>query len=150
MTTSALDPVMIPTSQREQVHELQSLMEREGGAYLVGNGGEPKLQLPEAVYSLLLRILQDMREGKAVSIVPITQDMTTQDAANFLGSPPFLVKLLDRGALNHHKVGTHRRVYLTDLIAYKRQRDSARVAALDRIGQMEEEAGIYDKVLLPG
>lgn len=85
MTTSTLDPVAIPTSQQEQIHELHSLLQKEGKASLVGKGGESSFELPGVVYSLLLRILQGMQEGKAISIVPVTQDLTTQEAANVLG-----------------------------------------------------------------
>ena len=150
MTTSTFDPVTIPASEQEQVQELHSLMEKEGKACLVGKGGEPALPLPDVVYSLLLRILEDMREGKAVSIVPVTQDLTTQEAANLLGvSRPFFVKLLEAGKLPYHMTGTHRRVYLKDLLSYRHQRDRERVEALDRMAQIEEDAGLYDKVLLP-
>lgn len=150
MTTATHDPITIPISQQEQVQELQNLMQREGRAALVGKGGEPALELPDAVYSLLLRILQGMQEGKAISVVPHMQDLTTQDAANILGvSRPFFVKLLETGKLRYHMTGTHRRVYLKDLMDYKQERDQDKIAAIDRIAQFEEDAGLYDKVLFP-
>jgi hypothetical protein len=40
-------------------------------------------------------------------------------------------------------------VYLKDLLEYKQQRDEDRHAALDRMAREAEEAGLYDKVLLP-
>ena len=46
MTPSTLDPITIPISQQEQVHELQKLMQREGKASLTGKGGEPALNCP--------------------------------------------------------------------------------------------------------
>ena len=150
MTTSVLDPIAIPNSEHEQVQELTALLQREGKARLVGKGGEPALELPDAVYSLLLRILEGMQAGKAISIVPITQDLTTQQAASLLGvSRPFLVKLLEAGKIPFHMTGTHRRVYLKDLMAYKDQRDRERLDAINRMAQFEEDAGVYDKVLLP-
>jgi excisionase family DNA binding protein len=145
-----LDPVTIPGAERQQVQELHRLLQREGRACLVGKGGEPALPLPDAVYSLLLRILQNMQEGKAVSIVPFLQDLTTQEAANLLGvSRPFLVKLLEAGTLPFHRTGTHRRVYLKDLLDYKQRRDRDRLDAINRMAQIEEQAGVYDKVLIP-
>lgn len=148
--STLIDPVTIPTSQQEQVGELHRLMEREGRAYLVGRGGEPALPIPDAVYSLLLSILKNMQEGKAVSVVPFLQDLTTQEAADLLGvSRPFFVKLLEGGHLPYHMTGTHRRVYLGDLLAYKQHRDTKRVDAINRMAQIEEEAGVYDKVLIP-
>ena len=58
------------------------------------------MELPDAVYDLLLKILNVMEEGKAISIVPVMQDLTTQQAAELLGvSRPFFVKLLETGNL---------------------------------------------------
>ena len=85
-----------------------------------------------------------------VSIVAEHQDLTTQRAANILGvSRPFLVGLLEDGHIPFHMVGSHRRIYLRDLLAYKQRRDTARHEALDRMAKTELEAGTYDKVVLP-
>ena len=150
MATSTFDPVSLPASQQEQVHALQKLLRREGKARLTGKGGEPSLELPDAVYELLLRILDGMQQGKAISIVPVTQDLTTQQAAGLLGvSRPFLVNLLESGKIPYHLTGTHRRVYLKDLMAYKEHRDRERRDALDEMAREAEELGLYDKVLLP-
>ena len=92
-----------------------------------------------------------MAQGNAISIVPVTQDLTTQEAAGLLGvSRPFFVKLLEAGNLPFHRTGTHRRVYLKDLLAFKRQRDRERHGAAERMADQAEEAEVYDKVLLPG
>lgn len=150
MTVSSLNPVSLPPSQEEQVNALRKLLKRKGKARLVGKGGEPAIELPDAVYELLIRIVEGMQAGKAISIVPVMQDLTTQEAAGLLGvSRPSLVKLLESGKLSFHMTGTHRRVYLRDLMAYKEHRDGERRDALDRIAQEAERAGLYDKVLLP-
>lgn len=108
------------------------------------------MELPDAVYDLLLKILNVMEEGKAISIVPVMHDLTTQQAAELLGvSRPFFVKLLETGNLAYHLTGTHRRVYLKDLLAYKQHRDQERHAALERMAEKDDQAGLYDKVLLP-
>ncbi len=151
MATSTLDPVSLPASQEEQVHALHDLLRREGKARLTGKGGQPTIELPDAVFELLLRILEGMQAGKAISIVPIMQDLTTQQAASLLGvSRPFFVKLLESGQLPFHLTGTHRRVYLKDLMAYKEHRDRERREALDEMAREAEKLGLYDKVLLPG
>jgi excisionase family DNA binding protein len=150
MRRTTPDPVALPASEEEQVQALRKLLKREGKARLVGKGGEPMLELPDAVFGLLLQILEDMQQGKAISIVPVTQDQTTQQAAEILGlSRPFLVKLLEDGAIPYHKVGTHRRVYLRDILQYKEQRDRERHRAIRRIAEAAEEAGVYDRVILP-
>jgi excisionase family DNA binding protein len=150
MAASTLDPVALPSSQEEQVHSLHALLQKEGRPLLIGKGGEPAAELPDAVYDLLLKILRLMEEGKAISIVPVMHDLTTQQAAEMLGvSRPFFVKLLETGNLPYHLTGTHRRVYLKDLLAYKQHRDQERHAALERMAEEADQAGLYDKVLLP-
>lgn len=150
MATPAFDPVSLPAAQAEQANAVHELLRREGKARLTGRGGKPAIELPDAVYELLLRILDGMQQGKAISIVPVMQDLTTQQAANLLGvSRPFFVKLLESGTLSFHRTGTHRRVYLKDLMAYKEQRDQGRRKALDRMAKEAEDLGLYNKVLLP-
>jgi excisionase family DNA binding protein len=150
MTTATLDPVSLPVSQEEQVRALHVLLQEAGEALLIGKSGKPAMKLPDAVYDLLLQILSVMEEGKAISIVPVTQDLTTQQAAELLGvSRPFFVKLLETGHLPYHLTGTHRRVYLKDLLAFKQHRDQERHAAIERMADEADKAGLYDKVLLP-
>ena len=150
MATSTLDPITLPHAQEEQVSELQKLLQKEGSARLVGKGGEPAIELPDAIYTMLMEILGLMQQGKAVSIVPVTQELTTQQAAELVGvSRPFLVKLLEEGRIPFHTAGTHRRVYLKDVLAYKQRRDTDRHNALDQMAREAEEAGLYDKVLIP-
>ena len=59
-----------------------------------------------------------MREGKVITLVPHTQRLTTQEAADFLGiSRPTLVKLLEDGKIPYDQPGRHHRLLFTDLLA---------------------------------
>jgi predicted DNA-binding protein (UPF0251 family) len=54
----------------------------------------------EAAYRVMVEVVEAMREGKVITLVPRTQRLTTQEAADFLGvSRPTLVKLLGRSLL---------------------------------------------------
>ena len=148
MASVLTDPISIPAAQEGQIRELRRLVQ-SGGAKLVGPDGH-QIPLPEPVHDLLLMILKNLQAGKAISIVPEHQQLTTQRAANILGvSRPFLVGLVEKGEIPFHMVGSHRRIYLRDLLDYKRRRDSARHEAINNIACAEMEAGTYDKVVLP-
>ncbi|SNV86952.1 putative excisionase [Corynebacterium imitans] len=78
--------------------------------------------LPKETAVWLRDIIEDLAEGRLVKAPGPEDEMTTQQVANLLGvSRPFVVKLIDEGRLTGHKVGTHRRVYTRDAVAYKDQ-----------------------------
>ena len=59
-------------------------------------------------------------------------------------SRPTVVKLIDDGHLPARKVGSHRRIPLADLLAYRDNMIGRRRAALDQMSQDAEELGLYD------
>jgi hypothetical protein len=53
-----------------------------------------------------------------------------------------VITLLERGELPFEKVGTHRRVRLTDVVAYRQARDRRRREALDDMVRLGEDLGV--------
>ena len=146
MSTINDTPARVSSKTSTQIKTLRQLV-HDGSVKLVGTKGR-KVELPGPVAVLLDEILMHMQAGKAVSITPEHQQLTTQRAGNLLGvSRPFMVRLLEEGQLPFHMVGSHRRVYLKDLLAYKKRRDKERHAAIGRMARMEMEAGTYDKIV---
>ena len=142
------EPVTLPESDEAQIRELNRMLQL-GAPALVGPDGE-RLELPEAVFRLLKDIVRNMQLGRAIALIPENQQLTTQRAADLLGvSRPHLVKLLESGELPYHRVGSHRRIYLKDLLAYQKRRDVERKAALDRIAREAFDSGLYDRTGIP-
>ena len=70
--------------------------------------------------------------------------MSTTEAAALLGvSRPHVVKLVETGLLPHRMAGTHRRILLEDVLAYKKRRDAGH-ASLDELARETEALGLYD------
>ena len=146
--STLIEPIAIPDAEEEQVRKLRHLIQ-QGNVKLVGPDGD-KIVLPRTIHDVLLVILKNLQAGKAISIVPEHQQLTTQRAANILGvSRPFLVGILKEGRMPFHMVGSHRRIYLRDLLDYKRERDAARHEAINLMAKAELDASTYDKVVLP-
>lgn len=61
-------------------------------------------------------------------------------------SRQYLVRQLDEGLIPFSRVGTHRRMKIEDLLAYKKQRDSSRRSALRKLTQLSEEFGGYPEL----
>ena len=142
------EPVTLPESDEAQIRELNRRLQL-GTPALVGADGE-RLDLPDAVFRLLKDIVRNMQLGRAIVLIPENRQLTTQRAADLLGvSRPHLIKLLESGALPHHKVGSHRRIYLKDLLAYQKRREAERKDALDRIAKEAFESGLYDRTGIP-
>lgn len=138
-----LDPAVFTPRQLRELDRLSEAVLADERPTLVGREGV-RLELPDPIFHLLVRVVRTMREGKAIVLLPESESMTTQAAAEFLGvSRPFLVDLLEKGAIPHHKVGTHRRVYLKDLMQYQSERDVRRRATLDDLRRKVEAGGFY-------
>lgn len=113
-------------------------------------GVEPNetIELPSAAVSLLIDILDAMAAGRSVTLVPDEQELSTFEAAELLHvSRPFLIKLLEEGAIPHRKVGKHRRIRAEDVMAYKARDDREREAALDRlVAEAQQEDMGYGRI----
>ena len=87
-----------------------------------------------------------MEAGQAVTVAPVHQRLTTQEAADLVGvTRPTFVKYLEQGRIPYDQPGRHRRVLLADVLAFKKERSSERREALDEMVAIADEAGMYDE-----
>jgi excisionase family DNA binding protein len=111
---------------------------------LVAPNGE-LITLPDSLYRVLCQVLEHLRRGESVSIVHAAEELTTQQAADLLNiSRPYLVRLVDRGDIPCHRVGTHRRIRREDIEEYRGQRDQLRRQHLRSMVRDAEQLGLYD------
>ena len=125
---------------------------KELDEFLASNNGKAALKAPDGserfipteIFEILEHVANTLASGKGVTVAPYGMQLTTQEAADYLGiSRPTLVKLLDEHVIPHEKRGRHRRVTLKDLVEYQeRFRVERREALRDmaRSGQVANAA----------
>ncbi len=130
-TTAEDEPIQSSPEERAALSAIARELEAFPGIALLVDGGGAQLALPAALRTALLRAAVALADGNDVVVLPVEGEMTTQEAADFLGvSRPHLVDLTDRGEIAHRLVGTHRRLRIRDVLAYRHSRDVARRADL--------------------
>jgi excisionase family DNA binding protein len=146
MSQSSEAPAIdVSAKEQKEIIDIYTKL-REAEAKLIGPDGKTEI-LPNNLYSFLLRLLADLRAGNSVTILQSRHELTTVEASKILGmSRQFLVQLLERGEIPYHMVGTHRRLFVRDVIAYKAKRDTSRRKTLDDLAKHEFAKGDYGKI----
>jgi excisionase family DNA binding protein len=136
--------VVAPSDMAAMLRLATFLEQHVEPAGLVGPDGQT-VPLPVEVYDILVQVVEAMRSGKAITVTPLEQRLTTQQAAELLGvSRPTLVKLLESHEIPYELPGRHRRVRLADVLEY---RDRRRLERRERLAAMTRQAvedGLYD------
>lgn len=142
------EPIVADETEHRALDEIERALVRptpEARALIVGPDGT-RTELPESIYAVLVQAAHDLRRGRGISILPVGLELTTQQAADLVNvSRPFLIRLLEAGQIPYHMVGTHRRIRLDDLLAYRRRRSQERRAMLAGLATEAHELGIYDE-----
>jgi excisionase family DNA binding protein len=148
---SASATVKLPTTEASEQAQLalRALSgfksKKAAGAFQVRPEGGPDVSVivPREAFELFLEILGQMANGNAVTIVPVHAELTTQEAADMLNvSRPHLIELLEAGKIRFHRVGTHRRIRVSDLLAYRQLDEAERKAVLDGLTQEAQKLGL--------
>lgn len=100
--------------------------------------------LPRALVEVLRASADELADGHAVTVLPSEVALSPAEAAELLGlSRPFVVRLLDEGEIRSERLprSRHRRVMLSDVLAFQAQRDRRRTGR-QRIAAAVEDAGL--------
>jgi excisionase family DNA binding protein len=123
---------------RERIDEIYR---REGKALLIGPEVEEEpIELPASAFDALKVVVEAMAQGQTIVVMPHGQEVTTQEAADLLHvSRPHLIKLCDEGVLPHHRVGSHRRLRLEDVLDYRETRAAERREHLRDLTRLSQD-----------
>jgi excisionase family DNA binding protein len=116
-----------------------------GGRLVVvpAGDGDP-VEVPPSAVDVLREVLDHLRRGERVRVVPEDAEITTQQAADLLNvSRPYLVGLVDRGEIPSRKVGSRRRLKLTDVLLYRDVDNARRKRAVDELAAEAQALGLY-------
>lgn len=138
------------TPPQQDLEQLKALAERlsqaDGPLELVLGQGDhaQRITLSPLVAQLLQASVHALGDGHTVALVATDQELTPAAAARMLGiSRPHLVNaLLHTGQLPYRMEGTHHRIALSDVLAYRDERDR-RHAAADALTQLTEAHQLY-------
>ena len=109
-----------------------------------------RIEVPGQVFEALVQVATAMAHGQGVTVMPQNALLTTQEAAELLGiSRPTLVRLLGEGEIAYEQRGRHRRIMLSDLLAYQDQMRLERRESLDRMAHEGQAAGLYEATAGP-
>jgi excisionase family DNA binding protein len=147
-----LDEIKIPTKLEQLVAiksylSLASVVEtiRSEQTEIEIEETKSKISIPVSALKMLGDILKAMGEGKSISIIPVSHEVTTQRAAEILGcSRPHFVKILEEGKIPFTKIGKHRRILLEDVLQFKALMKEEQKKHLIEMMNLDEEIGLYD------
>jgi excisionase family DNA binding protein len=118
--------------------EIDEIYREHGEARLLGPDGE-MIGIPGSAFEALRLVVDAMSKGQTVVLAPQEEELTSQQAADLLRvSRPHLIKLLNKGEIPFHRVGTHRRIRLEDVLAYRSKRSQGRREKLDELTRLSE------------
>ena len=93
------------------------------------DGTEEAFTLPASVLPALADLLDRLSSSDAVTVLAEDTEITPEDAAGILGiSRPLVRRRMDVGALPFRRVGAHRRLRLTDVLALRAREEPVRDA----------------------
>lgn len=139
--------IIQPPKNEEELNEIIELVSKISNLdqFVMMKADGQKIEIPSIVTKILYEIITILSKGGALTIIPMEKELTTQQSADILNiSRPFLVNLLENGEIPFHKTGTHRKIYMKDLMAYKERNNNNRANKIAEIIKLTQEYDLYD------
>jgi excisionase family DNA binding protein len=136
-------PVIPTKAMAANAGEILRTLRPDGVQFaLVDKANNVEIAIQEDVFMLFRQLLVDLAENRAIQLLPLSLELTTNQAAEILQvSRPYLVRLLTEGQIKHHMVGTHRRVLLEDVLQYKTEHRRKSKEARRALAKLGSEQG---------
>ena len=137
---SPSEQVLASPEEVDQAREVAPTL--TGDARLsVESHGSPSTVPPELSH-VISRIVRVLAEGGTITVGSLPKELTTTTAAELLDiSRPTLMKMIERGELRAHKVGSHTRLLTEDFLAARQARSDRRMQAFNELRQIERDLG---------
>ena len=99
--------------------------------------------LPKLLTDLLSQIATETADGHSIQIVSADREISPNEAADILNvSRPYVLKLISEGQLSFVRVGSHRRLLASDVLAYKQKQMAESRAAMQELNALSRELGL--------
>lgn len=140
-------PTELESTNAETLRQIVASQLKEDGETVINiateKGETQPVTLSPALARSFLDVLRLVSSGRGFQLIPLDTQLTTQQAADLLNvSRPHLIKVLERDDIPFERVGRHRRIKASDLLAYKERRDAKRDAALADLAEFDGENGL--------
>ena len=149
-----LTETIVPTNDEQEIARNSArILSRGADIRLVAKSDAHRRPSPAAREEIVLAgavriahlfqvLLEQLAQGKAVTIVPNDALLTTQDAADLLQvSRPYLIKLLDKEKVRVQKVGNRRKIAFEELQRLKAKLQTDAEQALRDLASLDAELG---------
>ncbi|WP_417810345.1 helix-turn-helix domain-containing protein [Thalassospira alkalitolerans] len=137
-------PTQVESATADQLRQIIASQAKEGEdtqlTVTLPEGKPQTIALTPALTASLMDLLRLVSGRQGFQMIPLTAELTTQQAADLLNvSRPYLIKLLEAGKIKFITVGRHRRIKAEDLFAYKQARDTTRDQALSDLAKSDAD-----------
>ncbi|MEJ4100845.1 helix-turn-helix domain-containing protein [Corynebacterium mastitidis] len=120
---------------------------RSAAQYITALGGDASdLQTPEGkslppeIKNVIVRVFHAIKEGAPISISTLPKEVTTTAAAAMLGiTRPTLMKHVRNGRISAHMVGSHHRLFSSDVLAFREELKEEKRRAVFDLMDLENE-----------